>query len=291
MRYITATHSRHMSQVEVRLLIVQQFGKRVTLEDWCHSPVFTVNIKLRYGKEKEKKVDSMFHVIKNHNDLWRHHASAKICFCKWGKSITLRDRLRDTVYIYKYIYFFFFFFRFWSQRCKLFSLKLLSLLSFSLHAPLCLCFLSFSSSSVCFAEKGYTGLQGRAAMYSACLDDTHWKRQVCNLPLDPTQHKIHSCIICWLRGGKMRIVKCMCYSSTRVGVIQIGQNVSLHCYKEHFCTEESKLLCLFHRDLTSSHWDGKTSDACMNLLSLWFLCLFCFIWLFFAQKNCMGLFL
>ena len=97
------------------------------------------------------------------------------------------------------------FFLFFFDRCKLFPLlnssrffflSLLTPLSVSVSLFLLLFFLFF------FAEKGYTGLQGRAAMYSACLDDTHWKRQVCNLPLDATQHIIHSCIICWLRGGK-----------------------------------------------------------------------------------------
>lgn len=51
--------------------------------------------------------------------------------------------------------------------------------------------LSLSGLSViCSSGRGYTELEGRADVRSVGLGDTHWKRQVRNLPLVPTQHTL-----------------------------------------------------------------------------------------------------
>lgn len=94
MRHFTTTHTRHMSQVEVRLLIarlisrliVQQVGNVLIcfLAESCIRGLMPLSC--LYSKYKaeiwQRKGKIMLHVIKNHNDIWRNHASAKICFCK-----------------------------------------------------------------------------------------------------------------------------------------------------------------------------------------------------------------
>ena len=51
--------------------------------------------------------------------------------------------------------------------------------------------LSLSGLSVsCSSGRGYTELEGRADVRSVGPGDTHWKRQVRNLPLVPTQHTL-----------------------------------------------------------------------------------------------------
>lgn len=80
------------------------------------------------------------------------------------------------------------------------SLESLLLFSSSYLGPLTVSVLSFSVSFICVTEMGYSEPEGRAAKKCGCLSDTHWKRQVCNLPLAAPQHIHHSCITCWLYG-------------------------------------------------------------------------------------------
>lgn len=120
-------------------------------------------------------------------------------------------------------------------------------------------------------------------MYSACLDDTHRKRQVCNLPLDAIQHKIRSCIIHWIREGEIWIVECC--SFTHAGVRRFGQNVSLHCpevlfFPPFICVQGEFVYISRGFDELGKHLTSVLTSRCLVWWGFFSFCesfLFCFV--------------